>query len=88
METSYLTVDFIRRLPSMEEPPRTFKEVNASGGERYNDAHLKRIGSNVSLYVGYIMEILQRSLPKAVVHCQVNDLFLFVLSWFITRGDC
>ena len=72
METSFLTVDFIRRLPQMEEAPRTAKEVAANNGDRYSEAHLRRIGSNVSQYVGFVMEGLQRSLPKAVVHCQVR----------------
>lgn len=85
METSYLSVEFIRRLPQMDEAPRPAKEVVASGGDRYGDPHLKRIASNVSSYVGYIMEILLRSLPKAVVHCQVREAKRALLDTFYTQ---
>eukprot|EP00271_Cylindrocystis_brebissonii_P010158 TRINITY_DN26261_c0_g1_i1.p1 TRINITY_DN26261_c0_g1~~TRINITY_DN26261_c0_g1_i1.p1 ORF type:complete len:617 (-),score=133.48 TRINITY_DN26261_c0_g1_i1:738-2588(-) len=85
METSYLTVDFIRKLPQMEDAPRTAREVITLGGDRYTEQHLRRIGSNVSAYVGYIMEILQRSLPKAAVHCQVREAKRALLDTFYTQ---
>lgn len=30
-------------------------------------------GSNVSAYVGMVMDLLRNSIPKAVVHCQVRE---------------
>ncbi|PQQ00009.1 dynamin-related protein 1E [Prunus yedoensis var. nudiflora] len=36
-------------------------------------ATCRRIGSNVSSYVGMVSETLKNSIPKAVVHCQVRE---------------
>eukprot|EP00475_Leptophrys_vorax_P044185 TRINITY_DN8751_c0_g3_i2.p1 TRINITY_DN8751_c0_g3~~TRINITY_DN8751_c0_g3_i2.p1 ORF type:complete len:393 (-),score=39.26 TRINITY_DN8751_c0_g3_i2:146-1231(-) len=97
METSYLTVEFFRRLPGLEDmdaegkaggkggkgqpgQPAGGKTSRQSGGDRlptgadrYQEMHFRRIGSNVSTYVGMVMECLQNSIPKAVVHCQVRE---------------
>ncbi|KAJ7566774.1 hypothetical protein O6H91_02G117900 [Diphasiastrum complanatum] len=70
MESSYLTVDFFRKLP-----PELEKGGNpvASTIDRYNESHLRKIGSNVSVYVGMVSETLKNSVPKAAVHCQVRE---------------
>ncbi|KAF5469902.1 hypothetical protein F2P56_010460 [Juglans regia] len=70
MESSYLTVDFFRRLPQEVE-----KGGNpaASTTDRYVEGHFRRIGSNVSSYVGMVSETLKNTIPKAVVYCQVRE---------------
>ncbi|CAI5531847.1 unnamed protein product [Closterium sp. Naga37s-1] len=99
METSYLTVEFFRRLPGLEnledgmevKQGKDGKKGGGSGGsskikalkgsgdklptgaDRYQEMHFRRIGSNVSTYVGMVMECLQNSIPKAVVHSQVRE---------------
>lgn len=74
METSFLTVDFIRRLPLMDDgpPPKRTGDFIPQGADRYTEIHLRRIGSNVSQYVTFCMEGLRNTIPKAVVHCQVS----------------
>lgn len=79
MESSYLTVEFFRKLS--EQPERNASDKNASdknapppgpqNPERYSDNHFRRIGSNVSGYIGMVCDTLKNSIPKAVVYCQV-----------------
>ncbi|KAF3777972.1 Dynamin-related protein 1E [Nymphaea thermarum] len=82
MESSYLTVDFFRKLP---------QEVEKGGNpatptmDRYTEGHFRRIGSNVSSYVGMVGETLRRSIPKAVVHCQVREAKRSLLNDFYTQ---
>eukprot|EP00250_Pteridium_aquilinum_P002026 c12236_g2_i1 orf=1-1644(-) len=68
MESSYLTVEFFRRLPQELDKSGN---VSTSTTDRYTEAHFRRIGSNVSAYIGMVCETLRISVPKAVVHCQV-----------------
>ncbi|KAE8055543.1 hypothetical protein FH972_012376 [Carpinus fangiana] len=70
MESSYLTVDFFRKLPLEME-----MGVNPSGSsaDRYTEGNYHRIGSNVSSYVKMVSETLKNTIPKAVVHCQVRE---------------
>ncbi|KAH9306601.1 hypothetical protein KI387_011005 [Taxus chinensis] len=82
MESSYFTVDFFRKLP---------QEVEKGGNpaapamDRYTEAHLRRIGSNVSAYVVMVCETLKNSIPKAVVHCQVREAKRSLLNHFYTQ---
>ncbi|KAL9454157.1 hypothetical protein AB3S75_009706 [Citrus x aurantiifolia] len=84
MESSYLTVEFFRKLS--EQPERSASDKNASdknapdrnapppgpqNPERFSDNHFRRIGSNVSGYIGMVCDTLKNSIPKAVVYCQV-----------------
>lgn len=92
MESSYLTVDFFRRLPQEVE-----KAGNPGGGnprensaaaanvDRYAEGHFRRIGSNVSSYVNMISETLRNSIPKAVVYCQVKEAKQNLLNYFYTQ---
>ncbi|KAG6630484.1 phragmoplastin DRP1E [Carya illinoinensis] len=79
MESSYLTVDFFRRLPQEVE-----KGGNpaASTTDRYAEGHFRRIGSNVSSYVGMVSETLKITIPKAVVFCQVREAKQSLLNHF------
>lgn len=88
METSFLTVDFIRRLPQMDEgapPKRGDGKYIPQGADRYTEIHLRRIGANVSQYVTFVMEGLRNSIPKAVVHCQVREAKRTLLDAFYTQ---
>lgn len=82
MESSYLTVDFFRRLPQELDKAGN---VSTPATDRYTEAHLRRIGSNVSAYVGMVCETLRISIPKAVVHCQVLEAKRSLLNHFYTQ---
>lgn len=82
MESSYLTVDFFRKLP---------QEMDKGGNpgvpsaDRYTEGHFRRIGSNVFSYVGMVSETLRNTIPKAVVHCQVREAQRSLLDHFYTQ---
>lgn len=87
MESSYLTVEFFRRLPQEVEkagnPERPGNPAAAaSAADRYSEAHFRRIGSNVSSYVGMVSETLRNTIPKAVVLCQVKEAKQSLLNHF------
>ncbi|XP_057800261.1 phragmoplastin DRP1E-like [Salvia miltiorrhiza] len=91
MESSYLTVDFFRKLPQEVEkagnPGGNPREISpaAQNIDRYAEAHFRRIGSNVSSYVYMISETLRNSIPKAVVYCQVKEAKQNLLNYFYTQ---
>lgn len=109
MESSYLTVDFFRRLPQELEKvgptpsPADRRAVSADRrnppldrgipsaehgnpsdplGDRYADAHFRRIGSNVSSYISMVSDTLRNTIPKAVVYCQVKEARNNLLHYF------
>lgn len=82
MESSYLTVDFFRRLPQELDKAGN---ISTPATDRYTEAHLRRIGSNVSAYVGMVCDTLKNSIPKAVVHCQVQEAKRSLLNHFYTQ---
>ncbi|KAK1352731.1 Dynamin-related protein 1C [Heracleum sosnowskyi] len=89
-ESSYLTVEFFRKL--QYEPDKT-QDKNADknpspqapNSERYTEVHFKRIGSNVSGYINMVCETLRSSIPKAVVHCQVREARRSLLNYFYAQ---
>ncbi|PON87557.1 Dynamin superfamily [Trema orientale] len=83
MEASYLTVDFFRKLP--QEVEKGQNPAAASTADRYSEGHFRRIGSNVSSYVGMVSETLRITIPKAVVHCQVREAKQNLLNYFYTQ---
>ncbi|KAL3833018.1 hypothetical protein ACJIZ3_007754 [Penstemon smallii] len=94
MESSYLTVDFFRKLPQEVEkignpgggnPRENPRESAAVGVDRYAEGHFRRIGSNVSSYVNMISETMRNSIPKAVVYCQVKEAKQNLLNYFYTQ---
>lgn len=82
MESSYLTVDFFRKLPQEIEKGGN---AAAAANDRYTDNHLRRIGSNVASYVGMVCDQLRTSLPKAAVHCQVREAKRSLMDHFYTQ---
>lgn len=83
MESSYLTVDFFRKLP--QEVEKGGNQAAASSGDRYSEGHFRRIGLNVSSYVGMVSETLKNTIPKSVVHCQVREAKRSLLNHFYTQ---
>ncbi|KAK2640762.1 hypothetical protein Ddye_022525 [Dipteronia dyeriana] len=83
MESSYVTVDFFRRLP--QEVEKGVNNPPSSNVDRYAEGHFRRIGSNVSSYVGMVAETLRNTIPKAVVYCQVREAKLSLLNYFYTQ---
>lgn len=84
MESSYLTVEFFRRLPQEVEKGGN-PAAAASNPDRYSEGHFRRIGSNVSSYVGMVSETLKNTIPKAVVYCQVREAKQSLLNHFYTQ---
>ncbi|XP_022776487.1 dynamin-related protein 1C isoform X2 [Durio zibethinus] len=82
MESSYLTVDFFRKLHTEPE-----KNANPSGpnNDRFNDNYIRRIGSNVNAYIGMVCDTLKNTIPKAVVYCQVREAKRSLLSNFYAQ---
>ncbi|CAN1173769.1 Phragmoplastin DRP1E [Linum perenne] len=83
MESSYLTIDFFRKLPM--EPERGGSPPVPSMADRYTEGHFRRIGSNVSSYIAMVAENLRYSIPKAVVHCQVREAGRSLLDHFYAQ---
>ncbi|XP_014523100.1 dynamin-related protein 1E [Vigna radiata var. radiata] len=82
MESSYLTVDFFRKLPQEVEKSATPAPSNI---DRYAEGHFRRIASNVSSYIGLVADTLRITIPKAVVHCQVKQAKQSLLNHFYTQ---
>ncbi|KAK4262496.1 hypothetical protein QN277_028051 [Acacia crassicarpa] len=82
MESSYLTVDFFRKLP--QEVDKGGNPV-LSSADRYAEEHYRRIGSNVSSYIGMVSQSLRNTIPKAVVHCQVREAQRSLLDHLYTK---
>uniref|UniRef100_A0A2P2IVJ5 Uncharacterized protein MANES_05G022800 n=2 Tax=Rhizophora mucronata TaxID=61149 RepID=A0A2P2IVJ5_RHIMU len=82
MECHYLTVEFFRKLPQDIE-----KGGNPSHSifDRYTDAYLRRIGSNVLSYVNMVCASLRNSIPKSVVFCQVREAKRSLLDYFFAE---
>eukprot|EP00897_Mesotaenium_endlicherianum_P008166 jgi/Mesen1/7378/ME000382S06573 len=89
METSYFTVEFIRRLPQVQESRapngKEAKDAKKAAAADPETENLKRIGSNVSAYIGFVMDSLKNSLPKSVVHCQVREAKRSLLNAFYAQ---
>ncbi|KAF5732826.1 dynamin-related protein 1E isoform X1 [Tripterygium wilfordii] len=87
MESSYLTVDFFRRLPQEVEKGGVERGGNPASTDvdRYAEGHFRRIGSNVSSYIHMVSETIKNTVPKAVVHCQVREAKQSLLNYFYTQ---
>ncbi|KAK8540466.1 hypothetical protein V6N13_028085 [Hibiscus sabdariffa] len=82
MECGYLTVEFFRKLPQDSE-----KGGNPTYSlfDRYNEAYLRRVGSNVLQYVNMTCANLRNSIPKSIVYCQVREAKRSLLDYFFTE---
>ncbi|KAF5945690.1 hypothetical protein HYC85_015918 [Camellia sinensis] len=83
MESTYLTVEFFRKLHlEQEKPSNQPSNTSAPNLDRYADNHLRRIGTNVTAYVNMVCDTLRLSIPKAVVYCQVLQAKRSLLNQF------
>ncbi|XP_074264719.1 phragmoplastin DRP1E-like [Silene latifolia] len=82
MESSYITVDFFRKLPQ-EDLTGGIPTMSPSG--RFSEAHFQRIGSTISSYVDMVSHTLKNSIPKAVVYCQVREAKQGLLNHFYAQ---
>ncbi|KAK7286938.1 hypothetical protein RJT34_22307 [Clitoria ternatea] len=85
MEASYLTVEFFRKLPQEMEKAGNAANPAAQNVDRYGEGHYRRIGSNVSSYIGLVSDTLRNTIPKAVVYCQVREAKMSLLNHFYTQ---
>ncbi|GMJ04481.1 DYNAMIN RELATED PROTEIN 1C, DYNAMIN-like 1C, ARABIDOPSIS DYNAMIN-LIKE PROTEIN 5 [Hibiscus trionum] len=90
MESSYLTVDFFRKLHAEpERKPERKPEKNANppgpNDDLFHDHSLRRIGSNVSAYIAMVSDTLKNTIPKAVVYCQVREAKRSLLTNFYAQ---
>ncbi|MED6180537.1 Phragmoplastin drp1c [Stylosanthes scabra] len=97
MESSYLTVEFFRKIhlegergPNAPNSNRNDKndrsERNAPNPAIDNpDYHLRKIGSNVNAYINMVCDSLKNSIPKAVVYCQVREAKRSLLNHFYVQ---
>lgn len=83
MESSYITVDFFRKLP--QDAADKGGNPAPVSADRYAEGHFHRIGSNVLSYVGMVSETLRNTIPKAVVHCQVREAKRSLLDHFYVQ---
>lgn len=85
MESSYLTVEFFRKLQTEPEKNQNNTNTSNQNTERYTDTHLRRIGSNVSAYINMVGDTLKNTIPKAVVLCQVVQAKKGLLNFFYSQ---
>lgn len=84
MESSYLTVEFFRKL-HLEPEKNTNANPAGLNMDRYSENHFRRIGSNVQAYIGMVCDTLKNTIPKAVVHCQVREAKRSLLNHFYAQ---
>ncbi|KAK7251654.1 hypothetical protein RIF29_35032 [Crotalaria pallida] len=91
MESSYLTVEFFRKIHlEPEKNPNAPNAPNAPNRgappvDNYTDNHLRKIGSNVNAYIMMVCDTLKNSIPKAVVYCQVREAKRSLLNRFYVQ---
>ncbi|RHN78062.1 putative GTPase effector domain, Dynamin superfamily [Medicago truncatula] len=87
MESSYLTVEFFRKINLEQDQPNQNPNRNTPNPnmENFTDNHLRKIGSNVNAYINMICDTLKNSIPKAVVHCQVREAKRSLLNRFYVQ---
>ncbi|XP_027341710.1 dynamin-related protein 1C isoform X3 [Abrus precatorius] len=87
MESSYLTVEFFRKINFEPEknpngPPNPSRNGPPPNMDNYTDNHLRKIGSNVNAYINMVCDTLKNTIPKAVVYCQVREAKRSLLNHF------
>ncbi|TYH88326.1 hypothetical protein ES332_D01G180000v1 [Gossypium tomentosum] len=86
MESSYLTVDFFRKLHAApEKKPEKNGNPHGPNNDHFHDTSLARIGSNVSAYIAMVSDTLKNTIPKAVVYCQVREAKRSLLTHFYAQ---
>ncbi|CAH1434635.1 unnamed protein product [Lactuca virosa] len=91
MESTYLTAEFFRKIHAeSDNNPKDIHNNKHSttshpNADRYNDHHFRKIGSNVSAYIGMVCDALKNTIPKAVVYCQVREARRSLLNLFYAQ---
>ncbi|XP_057417331.1 phragmoplastin DRP1C [Lotus japonicus] len=90
MESSYLTVEFFRKINLEPEknpngPPNANRNAPPPTMDNYTDTHLRKIGSNVNAYINMVCDTLKNTIPKAVVYCQVREAKRSLLNYFYVQ---
>ncbi|KAL0446721.1 UNVERIFIED_CONTAM: Dynamin-related protein 1C [Sesamum latifolium] len=87
MESSYLTVEYFRKINAESEknPNATGTNALTPNADRYTDNHLRRIGTNVLAYINLVCDTMRNTIPKAVVHCQVREAKRSLLNHFYVQ---
>ncbi|WCJ33623.1 dynamin-like protein [Euphorbia peplus] len=91
MESSYLTVEFFRKIHLEGDKNPNGPNANPNNNQpsqnidRSADYHFRKIGSNVSSYINMVCDTLRNSIPKAVVYCQVREAKRSLLNHFYTQ---
>ncbi|CAA7050608.1 unnamed protein product [Microthlaspi erraticum] len=86
MEASYLTVDFFRKLTQeSQSQPSLSSSPTTTTTDAYGEGHWRKIASNVAAYIRMVAETLVNTIPKSVVHCQVRQAKLSLLSYLYTQ---
>ncbi|VVB03366.1 unnamed protein product [Arabis nemorensis] len=83
MESSYLTVEFFRKLHVMET--QESQTLTPTITDQYGEGHFRKIATNVAAYINMVSDTLVKTIPKAVVHCQVKQAKLALLNYFYTQ---
>mmetsp|Transcript_7648 Transcript_7648/g.28161 ORF Transcript_7648/g.28161 Transcript_7648/m.28161 type:complete len:614 (-) Transcript_7648:640-2481(-) len=69
MERSHISADFFRTLPT---DPDMESVTGTEGIDRRTEAVLRRMASNVAKYVADVCFRLKQTIPKVIVHCQIE----------------
>jgi len=67
MEASYLTASYFKKI--IQESSSNAPPPGAGTNERIQE--FQRIGSQVAAYVQHVLQVLETTIPKAIVHCQI-----------------
>ncbi|KAK2399614.1 Phragmoplastin drp1c [Trifolium repens] len=86
MESSYLTVEFFRKIHLEPEANQNQSRNTPNPNlDNFSDNHLRKIGSNVNAYINMVCDTLKNSIPKAVVYCQVREAKRSLLNRFYVQ---
>merc|ERR1712054_102976 len=67
MESSYLTASYFKKI--LQESQNSTPPPGQAANERVQE--FQKIGSQVAAYVQHVLQVLETTIPKAIVHCQI-----------------
>uniref|UniRef100_A0A166F8C0 Dynamin-type G domain-containing protein n=1 Tax=Daucus carota subsp. sativus TaxID=79200 RepID=A0A166F8C0_DAUCS len=76
---------YVLFLVDMESEVERVGNPTAAAVDRYTEDHFKAISTNVSSYISQVCDSFRRTIPKAVVHCQVRQAKQALLDHFYTK---
>ena len=69
MESSYLTASYFKKILQESQNSAGTSTGQAVVNERVQE--FQRIGGQVAAYVQHVLQVLETTIPKAIVHCQI-----------------